>query len=322
MSKPYIKLRSTSGLPHEEWLELRRQGIGGSDAGAILGANPYRSSLAVYNDKLGIAPPVKENEKMRFGSLMEPQVAAFFTEKTGKKARRFNFMLQSVEHPFMLANVDYVIPGEKAILECKVMYEMTRYKLQDGEYPAHYKTQCLHYMAVLGCDKAYLAIYKLGEGLYIFEIERDEKEMQELIRKETYFWKENIWKKQPPKPDGSPSYSQSLQELYPETKEEQIVPLFGMERWFGMREDAARLIQEGERQKAEAEQQIKLRMGEASKGQANGYMAQWKASASKSTLDQARLKAERPDIYEEYQKPKKSSRIFTVKKMEEKPVAI
>ena len=38
---------STKGLAHEDWLNYRRTGIGGSDAAAIVGLNPYRSRLEV-----------------------------------------------------------------------------------------------------------------------------------------------------------------------------------------------------------------------------------------------------------------------------------
>ncbi len=321
MTKPYSKLCSTLNLPREEWLTLRQKGIGGSDAGAILEMNPYSSGLTVYNDKLGISPPVEENERMRFGSFMEPSIATFFTEKTGKKARRFNFMLQSVEHPFMLANVDYIIPGEKAILECKVMYEMTRYKLRDGEYPPHYKMQCLHYMTVFGFTKAYLAIYKLGEGLYIFEIKRNEKEVAELVRKERHFWHEHVLKKVEPKPDGSDAYTAALQQRF-QGCEEKTVPLFGLERWFRIREEGKLLVEEGKRQIAEAEQHIKLRLGHASTGQATGYMARWSETAGRTTLNTVQLKSEYPDVYEACLQQGEPTRKFTIKKIEEKPVAI
>ena len=42
------KTISTMGMEHEEWLRLRKGGIGGSDAGAMCGLNPYRSPMAVY----------------------------------------------------------------------------------------------------------------------------------------------------------------------------------------------------------------------------------------------------------------------------------
>lgn len=45
------KLVSTLNMEHKEWLENRRKGIGGSDAGSICGLNPYSSAIAVFQDK-------------------------------------------------------------------------------------------------------------------------------------------------------------------------------------------------------------------------------------------------------------------------------
>ena len=45
------KLVSTLNLDKKEWLKYRKGGIGGSDAGAICGLNPYRTAIQVYTDK-------------------------------------------------------------------------------------------------------------------------------------------------------------------------------------------------------------------------------------------------------------------------------
>ena len=58
---------STKNMSHEEWLDLRKTGIGGSDAGAVCGLNPYVSSIGVYLNKIGKAPEVEDNEAMRQG---------------------------------------------------------------------------------------------------------------------------------------------------------------------------------------------------------------------------------------------------------------
>ena len=46
------KTISLANVSHEDWLRLRKTGIGGSDAGAICGLNPYSSAMNVYRDKL------------------------------------------------------------------------------------------------------------------------------------------------------------------------------------------------------------------------------------------------------------------------------
>ena len=95
---------STAGLSHEEWLRLRKTGIGGSDAGAICGLNPYSSPMKVYLDKTEEDITDFDNESMRQGRDLEDYVARRFMEETGLKVRRSNMMYRSKENPFMLAD--------------------------------------------------------------------------------------------------------------------------------------------------------------------------------------------------------------------------
>lgn len=79
------KLVSTSNISYEEWLRYRKFGIGGSDAGAICGLNPYRTAIQVYFDKTSDAVEDTDNEAMRQGRDLEDYVAQRFMEATGKK---------------------------------------------------------------------------------------------------------------------------------------------------------------------------------------------------------------------------------------------
>lgn len=84
------KLVSTLNLGKKEWLKYRKGGIGGSDAGAICGLNPYRTAIQVYTDKRTDEIEEFDNEAMREGRDLEEYVARRFMEETGKKVRRAN----------------------------------------------------------------------------------------------------------------------------------------------------------------------------------------------------------------------------------------
>ena len=104
------RLVSTIGLPKEEWLKYRKQGICGSDAGAIAGMNPYVSAFSVYQDK--IAEEIKEipdNEAMKQGRDLEEYVAKRFTEETGMRVKRANYIFQNEKYNWMLADFDRLI---------------------------------------------------------------------------------------------------------------------------------------------------------------------------------------------------------------------
>ena len=101
----------TAGMSRQEWLRLRKEGIGGSDAGAVCGLNPYASPMSVYRDKTSDETEEKDNEAMRQGRDLEDYAARRFMEATGLKVRRSHVMYKNREHPFMLADVDRLVAG-------------------------------------------------------------------------------------------------------------------------------------------------------------------------------------------------------------------
>ncbi len=99
----------TAGMERETWLQLRKTGIGGSDAGAICGVDPYKSAMKVFRDKTEETVEEADNEAVRIGRDLEQYVAGRFMEATGLKVRRSNYMYRSKEHPFMIADVDRLV---------------------------------------------------------------------------------------------------------------------------------------------------------------------------------------------------------------------
>lgn len=187
------KLVSTLNMEHEEWLENRRKGIGGSDAGSICGLNPYSSAIAVFQDKTQPLTEKPDNESMRQGRDLEEYVARRFMEETGKKVRKANAIFYKEEQPFMLANVDRLIVGENAGLECKTASAYSADKWKDGHIPESYEIQCHHYMAVTGADAWYIACVILGKEFVWHKIERDEEIIQiQNTPKGTKIWKNKI----------------------------------------------------------------------------------------------------------------------------------
>lgn len=129
---------SLSGVSNADGLRLRKSGIGGSDAGVICGVNPYSSAMKVFCDKTSTEVEELDYEAVRIGHDLENYVAQRFTESTGLKVRKSNFMYRSVEHPFMIADVDRLVVGEDAGLECKTASAYNADKWADGNIPLHY----------------------------------------------------------------------------------------------------------------------------------------------------------------------------------------
>ena len=304
------KLVSTLNLDKREWLKYRKRGIGGSDAGAVCGLNPYRTAMQVYQDKISEEIEEMDNEAMRQGREFEDYVAKRFMEATGKKVRRANAMFYNEENPFMLADVDRMVVGENAGLECKTASPYMADRWKDGNIPLSYQIQCYHYMAVCNADAWYIAVVIYGREFKYYKIERDEAVIADLIQIEKAFWENHVMKQQIPDPDGSKLADSVIAEYYKNSIADTI-PLTGFNEKLERRQELSELIGRMDMEKKKIEQELKLYLGENERAENEQFMVSWK-SVQSNRLDEKRLKEEEPEIYEKYKKSV-SSRRFTVK---------
>jgi putative phage-type endonuclease len=283
----------------------------------VAGLNPFSSPFYLYNDKLGLLQEKEDSEAMRQGRDLEQYVAQRWMEATGKKCRRNNFMWRSGEHPFMLADIDREVVGENAGLECKTTSVYNKSDFEGGSIPLPYYVQCMHYMAVMGFARMYLAVLVMSKGFFHFVIERDENEIEALTQKEADFW-EMVATKTPPPPDGSEATMNALRQLHPE-ENEQVVTLLGHDvreafrKMFEYRTIAKDYEAAAETQKAI----IMAQMGDAQAAETDGYAATWRTQ-ERSAVDTKRLQRMYPSVYEQCVKTT-TSRVFRAKekKMEE-----
>ena len=304
------KLISTLNLDKESWLKYRKQGIGGSDAGAVCGLNPYRTAIQVYYDKTSDSIEDVDNEAMRQGRELEEYVAKRFCEASGKKVRRANAMFYDEKNLFMLADVDRMIVGENAGLECKTASPYSEEKWRDDKIPLSYQLQCYHYMSVCNADSWYIAVLIYGRDFKYYRIERDDEVIENLIRIEKEFWNEYVLKQVIPDPDGSKTADVAIAERFKESKSITI-PLTGFDERLERRQELLSLLEKIETEKRQIDQELKLYLGDAEIAENESYRVSWK-NISRSSIDEKRLKAEQPEIYEKYRR-ETTSRRFTVK---------
>lgn len=308
-----LVLADRKGLTKEQWLEIRKQGIGGSEAGAICGLNPFSTPFTVYGEKLGILPPKEETEAMRIGNDLEEYIAKRFTEKTGKKVKNCNYVLQHPKHSWMLADVDRLVVGENAGLECKSTSAFNKTNFEKADIPAQWYTQCVHYMAVTGAKKWYLAVLVLGVGFYDFVIERNEEDIKALEEIEDDFWNNHVMVGIEPDPDGREETSEVIKSLYTAQEGESVDLL----PYRGLLDEYAKItasINELEQKKEQLKQELQIYMAMATEGITEGYKVTWKQQVT-NKLDTKRLQAEHPEIYNAYLK-QSVSRPFKITKKE------
>lgn len=283
----------------EEWLSLRRNGIGGSDAAALLGLNPYRTPYELWAEKQGFLPAKEDTECMRQGRDLEQYVACRFMEQTGMKVRSVPHMYQSVKYPFMQATIDRIVVGRKEGLECKTTSILQDKALSKGEIPLPYYCQCMHYLAVTGFDCWHLAVLVLNRGFYVFRIERDEKEIQCLIEQEQSFWETYILGNAIPPTQGLASETTAILSQYKGNMQLEATPLFEHDQTAERYLELGKRIDELSAEREQLKQQIMLSMGESTQGLLTNGTISWKPQ-ERRTIDTKRLKQDHPKLYEQY----------------------
>ena len=306
-------IADTKDMPKEEWLKHRQAGIGGSDASCIAGLNPWKSAIQLYMDKKEENPQEQKSLRMELGNRLEGLVAELFTEATGLKVRNVNGILKNDKYPFAFANIDRAIVGEKAFLECKTTNSYALKEWEEG-VPAHYEIQCLHYMAITGATHCYIAAL-IGNSDFIWhKIERDQETIDYLMQIEKDFWENNIEKDVVPMPDGSDAYSEYLKKKYDKSNG-QVIELHLLENGvdkLNRYDEIVTDIKALESEKKLIEQEIQLYMEEFEVAKIGDRKVTWKSS-SRNTIDSKKLKAEMPDIAQQYMKTS-TSRTFRVGK--------
>lgn len=305
MATTYVKWKNRKTMTDNEWVEARRSGIGGSDAGSVIGMNPYGSPYTVYYDKTTPNSQKEVSENMRQGTDLEEYVARRFCEETGKKVKRFDWILRSKANPFMIADVDRMIVGENAILECKTTLNRDNYSFVGDDIPAYWKAQCLHYMSVTGAQKVYLSVLVFGTGFHVVEIDRETNasDICALENIERDFWKNHVEKEIPPVIDGSDRATALLASQYPEANNG-LPPVdltmcdSELERLAEIKVQMRTLDEE----KSAIENSIKQVLGEAAEGECNGYSVTWKNRTS-NRFDTKRFQEDHADLYAAYVTP-------------------
>ncbi|MFC2948566.1 YqaJ viral recombinase family nuclease [Virgibacillus sediminis] len=311
--------KNTTEMTRQEWLWNRKRGIGGSDASAILGFNPWKSAFELYIDKTSDRVEEIDNEAIHWGNVLEDVVAEEFTRRTGKKVRRRNQTFKHLEYEFMIANIDRDVVGEKALLECKTTNAFNSNTWEEEHIPPAYICQLQHYMAVLGYEKAYIAVLIGGQKFVWKEIDRDDEFIGYMIAEEKNFWEEHVLKEIPPEIDGSKSAAELLNKMYPEDNGDTIMlKSDDAEMLIEAIESIKLEVKEKQSLQKEYENKLKLMIGEAETGVTPRFEVKHKA-IKRNTIDTKALKKELPDIAEKYTK-QSSSRRLTIKQIEQEAI--
>lgn len=294
----------------------RTKFLGSSDAAGVLGLSRWATPLSVWAEKTGnIVLPEKESEAIELGRELESYVAKRFSRITGKKVARVNEPYHHKKHPFLAAQIDRRIVGEKAILEAKTASAWKAKEWKDGDIPMEYIIQVYHQLAVTGVEKAYIAVLIGNQEFKWKEINRDEKVLNDLVKKEVHFWNTfvvpNVMPTTIKKQDAD-----TLDALFPVAEEgkEIVLPENANQLC-----DSLEAFKEDKKNLEGLIDQTENELKAFIKGNEIGVTSLRKifwTNQSRKSLDTKKLKSDNPELYDTYAKVN-NIRVFKIKSLME-----
>lgn len=305
--KGYTVLRPSN---RDEWLEIRKNGIGSSEVGTLLGLNPFQTAYQLWEHKLDIVPPTEENFAMKAGHYLEPAVAQFFADETGAKIIKnsaIDFIVRDDDKPFLQASPDryFTIGKEKCILECKT----TQNSIDADDLPKHWYVQVMYQLGINRMKRGAIAWLTAGREFGFRWIEYDDELFKFIVSKVEEFWWVNVCGHQEPDIANSSDIERKFKN--PEgdmTADNSLINDIDQLRTL------KRTRKELDGKIDELEEGIKMHMlgKERIVTDEGRVLVTWRKSKESIKLDSERLKKERADIYSQFTVSNAGTRRFMV----------
>ena len=291
--------------------EERRHFLGGSDAGTILGVNPYQSPYELWRVKVGIDQPFEGNTATQWGHYFEDLVARAAPERLSVQFRRANKRFVHPEYEYLVAHIDRMSRQEDLLLECKTTTSrsarqwgpdglvVTNGDDAKGRIPLQHYWQIQQYLMLTGLSSAYLAVAILDDrDIRMYRVWSNQDDQQRLIREAARFWK-CVRENRPPDSMSSADYDL----MYPDSESESAAlcgesDLILISEYQKIKEQEAELAD----QRKVLEGEIKRLIGECEELRCgDNRIATWRTQ-NRESLDTKALKQEKPELFEQYSK--------------------
>ncbi|MDX1532827.1 MAG: YqaJ viral recombinase family protein [Nitrosopumilaceae archaeon] len=170
----------------KEWLRLRKNYIGASDAPIIMGESPYKTPYQLWEEKLNLVKDKESNPAMRRGNFLEPIARQAYIDYTGNEVFPMLAFHESID--FMMASLDGITMDYQLPVEIKCPNEEDHQLAKKGQIPTKYYAQIQHQIAVVNCDSAHYFSFR-DDDIALVEVERNDDYITKMCIKETEFWK-------------------------------------------------------------------------------------------------------------------------------------
>ena len=203
-------------VDRKDWLEKRRNGLGGSDAAAILGLDPFRSAMSVWISKC--RPELLEPEYAQWlsiGTKIEPVIDSLYQEATQTITVKPEDIIRHPLYPEIAGTPDRLSIDKVVELKNETQY-MDRYgDFGTDAVPDHVLAQVAVYMSITGKNSADVAVLHAGSRFGVYTIRRDMQLEKEIIDRLRSWWADYVLTKREPPIDASEDWAQYIEKLHP-----------------------------------------------------------------------------------------------------------
>ncbi len=186
MTQPYEIIELIQGT--REWLAWRHTGIGASDAPTIMGENPWKDPHQLLREKRGVPREGGQNEAMRRGTRLEPEVRKCYENGVGFSVSPV--CLQSTQHQWLRGSLDGLSFGGSSVVEIKCGESVYRKTASSGRAPTYYYGQLQHILAVTGLESIDFWCYLPRRSPVLVPVARDDNYIERLLDGEAQFWQQ------------------------------------------------------------------------------------------------------------------------------------
>lgn len=280
----------------------RTKFIGGSDASAVLGINPWRTPLQLWQDKTQPAMPENaDSARLRVlnrGSRMEPYVCDLLAQEAGLVIVRRNARYIDPEHAFLACEIDAEAEtGENVEIKTVSPYKAAEWgDLGTDAIPVHYTAQAQHGLMIRRAAACIFGVLIGGDDFRVYRVERDDELIAALRAREVAFWREHVETLIPPPPVDA----EDVARLFPRDMGTAVEAT--TEALIAVNELRALLAEAGEiDQRIDGcKEAIKRALGDAARLTLNGHdLATWRTQAARR-FDQRAFQAAHPDLFEQF----------------------
>lgn len=309
-------LRPTS---REEWLDIRKSGIGSSEVATIIRLNPWETPYQLWRRKTGLDEPKQENAAMRNGHHLEDAVSRMWHDATGReiiKRSAIDWIIRDNDRPYLQVSPDRTYwlgesrsPEAKGILEIKT----TRMKVDPEDLPKYWFSQVQYQLGVAGYTQGSLAWLSAGQGFdfgyqdlrfvpdfFAWQVEEVEKFYTDCI----------LGGKEP----NATSVKDVLLKYNRHTDRKIIECSDEVFEAYQSLKEVRKEIDALEERKENLENTIKMAFADAEALSYGGdTIATWKAPKPSLKFDAKAFQAEHPDLAKPYLQPTQGARRFLLK---------